>query len=321
MSRPRLEEKTPARRLPDGNRRTPDVFHVGYPRTGTTYLQKGIWSQLPDCIYRTRSRVGEIYRAASDADLDALFRDVPPDDVGQRIYLESEEEFSGDLFRDYLDMPAKLARINPSAQIILCLRSQATIIPSLYYLFIKKGNTLSYPEYASLLAENRKFDYLPLIEAYWKAFGRDNVLVLLFEDLRRDATSFVKQVLTFMGIDEVPTLDDDPQLRNVSLSPLHIRTMRWLNAVSGTVSPTRYMAPDERQRVIQGLHRRTRLASIPFFVANLARRVVPEGWGALPTAETAALIERTYAENNIRLFDLLNMDIDAYGYPGAGHAD
>ena len=297
--------------------RVPDVFHIGFPRTGTTFLQKGIWSQLSNQIFCTKSRVGEIYRANSAAELAGLYDDVPAGSFGNRVFLDTEEEFSGDLFNDYLDVPEKIASINANAKIIVCLRSQATITPSLYYLFIKKGNTLTYPDYVRLLTKNRKFDYLPLLNRYWKFFGKENVLVLMFEDLHRSKGKFVHDVLSFMNIDQSVNIDTDPRVNNASPSPLHTRVLRVINSLTGTTSPTRYMPENERARVIQRLHLRTRLSTIPFFFANKISTYLPNGWFALPVSKMAALINQTYAESNKELFQALDKDIEAYEYPGS----
>jgi len=49
-------------------------------------------------------------------------------------------------------------------------------------------------------------DYSETIKMYVEQFGRDNVCVLVFEDLLKDKTSYYKQLCEFMGIDSKEAL-------------------------------------------------------------------------------------------------------------------
>ena len=40
----------------------PDIFHIGYPRTGTTYLQDSIFKQCGEKIYFQKSKVHNFIR-------------------------------------------------------------------------------------------------------------------------------------------------------------------------------------------------------------------------------------------------------------------
>jgi hypothetical protein len=295
----------------------PDVFHIGYPRTGTTFLQKGVWARLPEAVYRTRSRVGEFYRTDDSATLAKLYEDVPKNDVGDRIFIDSEEEFSGDLYTDYLHMPERLYRVNPGAKILVCLRSQKTIIPSMYYLYVKKGGHLTYRQYAQKLIDARKFDYLPLIDAYRAVFGEENVCVLLFEDLGRDSKQFVHRVMSFIGHQREVEIDDRPLVVNARAESLSIRAMRLMNRLTGTTPPSRFMDVDERAWVMARLHWRTRLCTVPFFFTHRLQNVLPSRLTALPTTAVQPSIEAAYGDSNRKLFRVLDINIDDYNYPGS----
>ena len=295
----------------------PDYFHIGYPRTGTTFLQKGIWPQLSSEIYQPKSRVGEIYRAKYRHELEAVYTGISGHTIDQRIFLDSEEEFSGDLFHDFLDIPEKLATINPKAKIIICLRSQITIIPSLYYLYIKKGNTLDYSAYVKRITANNKFDYFSIVSRYIEVFGKDNVLVMLFEDLNNAREEYINEILTFMNISKSVNCQADPSIKNTRLSPLHIRILRLTNRLVCTKSPTRYMLENDRNEAIKRLRVRTRVATIPFLFANKINKLKNVTTFELPLDKTNNLILQTYRKNNIKLFNSLDKDINVYGYPGA----
>jgi hypothetical protein len=63
-------------------------------------------------------------------------------------------------------------------------------------------------------------DYAETIKMYVEQFGRENVCVLVFEDLLQDEIAFHQQLCDFMGIDSTEAL---------SLVEGHVDNSRWTN--------------------------------------------------------------------------------------------
>ena len=80
-----------------------------------------------------------------------------------RIFLDTGEAFSGDMFKDNYNFPKYIYEINKNAKIILTVRSQFSIIPSIYSLYIKKGGQLSFDEYLKLIVKIKNLIFLDFI--------------------------------------------------------------------------------------------------------------------------------------------------------------
>ena len=85
-----------------------------------------------------------------------------PNFKSNSVVLESEEGLIGDEFRDHYELAKKIYWINPKAKILICIRSQYSIIKSFYYLYIKKGGIDSFEEYLETIINNKKFNSLNL---------------------------------------------------------------------------------------------------------------------------------------------------------------
>ena len=145
----------------------PDFFHIGYPRTGTTFLQSSIFKQCEDKIFE-KSKVLSFTNGKEFKN--SIYKDVSSTKVKNKIFLDTEEEFSGDMFRDNYQFPSHIYDINKNAKIILTVRSQYSILPSIYSLFIKKGGKLDFDEYIKIIVKNKKFDFDILYKEYLKFF-------------------------------------------------------------------------------------------------------------------------------------------------------
>ena len=98
------------------------------------------------------------------------------------FFLDTGEAFSGDMFKDNYNFPKYIYEINKNAKIILTVRSQFSIIPSIYSLYIKKGGQLSFDEYLKLIVKNQKFNFFRLYNEYLKFFKKKQILVLFLKN-------------------------------------------------------------------------------------------------------------------------------------------
>ncbi len=259
-----------------------DLLHIGYPRTGTTLLQDYV---LP--------RLGERL------------------EEGQ-LTLHSDEGLSGDVFHDDIGAARRLREENPNARVVICIRSQRTIIPSTYSTYIKAGGKLNYGDFVATLLLRRKFYYFDLIREYRERFGADNVLVLLYEDLVHDREEFLGNLLAFCGLDLERTAVVCPEEPvNPRWSDGYIRATRAINWITGFP----YSVHHER---ISSARRRARHFLQAFYLVFervvtrlLGRPVFPIDFGAFDQA-----VEDAYREQNRKLCAELAIPVDAHGYPG-----
>jgi len=300
-------------------------FHIGYPRTGTTYLQKHIFPQyehsavlgLPQLQSANgpEKQCSQIFLERLNA-LRQTVEETPQEHRRSIIY--SSEDLSGNVVSDDLSMPYQIRSACPGAKIIICLRSQYSIIPSLYsYCYIKDGGTKPYDAFVKTLLKNNKFDYFRMVSTYHNLFGKKSVLVLFYESLKENPERFLRDLFRFIGIDFNPDLDNrsDERHRNPRFPTLVIQGGRAINCILasnpvGTMLNFFYPYPD--------LDMRVRTLGRKFFSKlNLINDRL--GLYTPTPLENKIyyrnLIRRRYCKPNSELFELLGEDPVNMGYP------
>lgn len=165
-------------------RRPVCLIHVGYRRTGSSFLQTELFPLIPDCAVTSRSDEAESNVANSALSLAIL----------------TDEGLAGELDRDTPHVAAELAQRFPGARILIGIRSQYAIMRGAYHLHVKSGATDSYKSFVRSRC-GQLFDYAGTVNAYRALFGRDKVFVLLHEDLSRDPVASMAAILRFAGAD------------------------------------------------------------------------------------------------------------------------
>ena len=294
----------------------PDIFHIGYPRTGTTWLQKGLFPLVGDKLWVVDSRLPDIYHAHDAATLRSIYMDKPRD-FG-KVVIESEEAMSGGRFVDYLEFPKKLSWINPKAKIFICVRSQYSSIPSLYYLYVKKGGCLSFDKYVNLILDNNKLDYFSMYMEYVKYFSKDNVKILFFEDFIDNKKEYIYDLLQWCNCWSDIDIPSD-KYRNKKHSDMEICLMRWVNILCGmyrfSFSIGAARSPELRKRF--QLRRKFLFGTRPIvkLFKWLPIRVVGRGLSHRLRAD----VRDAYAASNDALFKELGRQIDPR-YPSLADA-
>ncbi len=138
--------------------------------------------------------------------------------------------------------PGRIAQENPDAKIILCMRNPILRAFS-HYWQEKKRNMTNY-NFSGVLTNYDLFSswlepgfYAEHIERYLEHFPRGQILCQRFDDLERDPTGFLQEILTFIGADR----DFRPALaqRKVNEASQLVRpfslamnkTRRWLQRI------------------------------------------------------------------------------------------
>jgi hypothetical protein len=239
--------------------RLPDFFVVGQPKSGTTALyemlrshpqifmpeNKEPWFFADELHERTPPRPAGTPRTLED--YLSLFA---PADAGQRL---------GEASALYLwsrTAARRIAEVQPDARIIAILREPASLLRSLHLQFVRTyvETEADFRKALSLEAERRegreipRYTYWPKallysehvryveqLERYRSLFAPEQVLVLVYDDFRRDNESSLRQVLRFLEVEETAPIE----LREANAT-VGIRSQRLhglLHAVSVGRSP------------------------------------------------------------------------------------
>ncbi len=161
-------------------------FHLGLPKTGSTYLQAKIFPEIPKINYFKKHDYKK-YKNLIPENNEIYFFTCEKD-----VILFDEMDRIKDKFPD-------------NAYIILVFRKHYSWIVSKYKNHIRKYGHLKFNEFfstqeKSLLNINQYF-YSSLSAAFCKKFD-NRVLFLNYDELKKSPHSFIRKIYNFLGINK-----------------------------------------------------------------------------------------------------------------------
>lgn len=242
-----------------------DVIHIGYPKTGTTYIQSILdkpeyfmpvgkpavrqeLRKLADSIISTPVFEYDANSIKYDF-IDAINR-FKSSERGSKYHPDcttilSHELLTGDLFfgKDASLIADRLVSTFDGAHIIITIREQVSMVESLYRYYIRGGGSLPIQDFlykvnspaVDVFGESSiftKFCYHNIIRYYQSLFGKKNVSVIPYELLKNNKEAFVKSFMAAcnkeISINEAKLLTPS-KASNVSFSSSTININRFLN--------------------------------------------------------------------------------------------
>ena len=144
--------------------------------------------------------------------------------------LISFESLIGEIFDpNYIDMyiiATRLHNVFNNSKVIICIRNKDTITHSLYSQYIKEGGILEKEDFIKECHLDKRLEYDEYIKYLKALFGKNNVYVMKFEDLKEDANKFVSGLCKFMN---VKTPEFENKKYNVSINEKQIEVLRLIN--------------------------------------------------------------------------------------------
>jgi hypothetical protein len=198
--------------------RKPNFFIVGAPKSGTTAMDKYL-SEHPDIFMAAK----EPHFFARDL-LPKGDRNLDPANYAQRFEKVTDEKIVGEasVFYLYSQVAASLIKdFSPDARILIHLRDPVDFIASHHsQVIFEGGETVTDLEEALRLEPfRRKGEQMPdfiwnkallyteiasfstQVERFQETFGKDRVLINLFDDFRRDTAACFRRTLEFLDVD------------------------------------------------------------------------------------------------------------------------
>jgi Sulfotransferase domain len=226
--------------LAPSHRRAPDFFVVGHPKSGTTALYEMLRRHpqiyMPDCK--------EPWFFASELSV----RTPPRPEGTPKTLTEYLSLFDaagagqrcGEASALYLwsrTAASRIAEVQPNARIIAILREPASFLHSLHLQFLETyvETESDFRRALALESERRlgrhipRYSYWPQallysdfvryveqLERYAAVFAPEQILVLLYDDFRRDNQATMRSVLRFLDVDDtvpIETTHANPSVR------------------------------------------------------------------------------------------------------------
>jgi hypothetical protein len=251
---PERAERAPAPAARPSAGRIPDFYLVGHPKCGTTALYEALrehpqvfmpackepWFFASELHLRTPPRPEGTPRTL--AEYRSLFAAASPQQlVGEAspLYLWSRTAAE------------RIAAVQPAARIVAILREPASFLHSLHLQFLqtyvetegdlrkalaleparRRGERIPrYTYWPQALIYSDFVRYTEQLERYREAFGRERMLVLIYDDYRRDNVGTVRQLLRFLELDDaVPVRTGEV---NLTVQPRSQRLHELVHALS-----------------------------------------------------------------------------------------
>jgi len=301
------------------------IFHIGYHKTATSWLQSLLFT--PDHGYRQLATHPEIFKhivqphglhfdaSAMRGLITARMADVQPGEVP----VVSSEILSGHPFQGGHESDVfaqRIKQIAPEAKILISIRNQMKILPSVYMQYVLRGGTMPYDRFFEGTNEPgyfgftpRHFEYDLLVAHYQSLFGPENVVVLTQESLQADMAAASAELAERLGNTRFDGLSAAAQKVYAPSYPEYATgVLRRVNHVqASTLNPTPVL---KLGTTPQGLFR---LAG--FCVKRPP--IAPLFKGRKPvSAHVQRRFAGYYADSNARLGKMLAQTVDLSTYDG-----
>jgi hypothetical protein len=295
------------------------LIHIGYHKTGTSWLQQMIFS-APSAGFVTpwsSMYIADELILPHELDFDAsTARDAFAAGLTATdglVPVLTWERLSGSPHAGGFDsalIARRLAEVFPAGRVLIVVREQRSAILSMYQQYARDGGIATLEGY--LRPRNPaeipqfRFEHLAydrLVSYYYEQFGRAAVLVLAYERLARDPDAFVRRIQDFAGVTVDASAAVPSRVINASLGAGTLAIKRWANRwfVRNSLSPgARYYVKDHDRR----------FASIDRFIPAMWSSRLEKRW----KQRIAELVGRRYAESNARLAALTGEPLAEFGY-------
>jgi len=297
----------------------PPLIHVGYHKTGTTWLQTGLFVDGASGFGRPwdTKAIRDTFVLADPFDFDPLqaratFESIlSADSEPHLVPVLSDERLSGSPHAGGFDaatIASRLSAVFPEARVLLVFREQVDVIHSIYKQYVRDGGVARLSAYLrprnpAEIPQFRfaHFEYHRPIQRYRELFGEDRVLALPFETLVRSEREFVGEIVAFCGLPSVRAHRRGERYPSLGSTTLAIK--RWINAflVRNSLSPAAPFYVKDHQRRFENLDR--------FVPRYLSRRRDRRERSLI----TEAVVDR-YVESNRQTARLTGRDLAALGY-------
>ena len=269
--------------IPLANAKNIKYIHVGYHRTGATFLQQEVFPK---------------YKSS------------------EKIF--SDDVLCGRLFNPGIDAVDYVYKSHPKAKILIVIRSQPSIINSAYKTYIKRGGIWDFTRYTKEILRRKKYDIFPMVMKYIKFYGKKNCRVMMFEDLIRSPNKFVENIVRFTG--EQKALKHDMTPKKPGPSNLYNELLRHINILSRIIN---FIGFDFFYRKIFGNNKRLPSIRFRIFFIRwgitldekVFKRLGITGSYQYGFKRMLPMIKNTYAANNKKLSKLIHKDLALYKYP------
>ncbi len=211
------------------------LIHIGYPKTATTTLQKHFFPFIDELFY-----IGKVHNELSQFKINKKFFDLISfynysqnwdnyfDKISHEKILISNEDILANCLKFwkkgknlFISNPVQISqnikmyfeKLNFNTKILITIRRQDEMVTSLYaqsyahfYSHFEETNT--FKKFVEIFISNKtkehpfrkNLNYNEVTMEFVKVFGKENVHILLYEDLKENPSKFLRNLFAFFEI-------------------------------------------------------------------------------------------------------------------------
>jgi hypothetical protein len=213
----------------------PDVVHIGFQRAGSTYLRSYFtfhpdirWTRTAGYFESNEKFFSQEYmycdlnakNEKNTCTIDMWETHGLGHVIGEKFnsledrifYMkgETKAQFNRDYYYpDPGETAKRIKSVLPEGKILIVLRNQESWLRSnyLHQILDLPGREKTFYDYISTRAGKAEVFgglYHHVIDAYYQLFGKENVLVILLEQIKLEKEETLKKLCRFLGVDFVP---------------------------------------------------------------------------------------------------------------------
>ena len=218
------------------------------------------------------------------------------------LFAGSEGKIKGEFSISYMYHPQAAERIHkhfPDAKIIAMVRDPVERTYSDYQHFIRKGDVSRDYPFSEYIRDQDKLKfgyYTDYLAPFYEYFPKENILVLVLEEMQHDLAACYKQIFEFIGVKDTSFLPEGvEEKRNQGVN------YRFLKLENVLVRTYRFMV----KRGLTGFAERLKRSGLAQMVRKMNAKSEP-----LPEMDSASRQQLVdyFAEEQTRLAQLLGRD-------------
>ena len=218
------------------------------------------------------------------------------------LFAGSEGKIKGEFSISYMSHPQAAERIHkhfPDAKIIAMVRDPVERTYSDYQHFIRKGDVSRDYPFSEYIRDQDKLKfgyYTDYLAPFYEHFPKENILVLVLEEMQHDLAACYKQIFEFIGVKDTSFLPEGvEEKRNQGVN------YRFLKLENVLVRTYRFMV----KRGLTGFAERLKRSGLAQLVRKMNAKSEP-----LPEMDSASRQQLVdyFAEEQTRLAQLLGRD-------------
>lgn len=208
------------------------IVHIGYHKTGTTYLQNKIFPSIYGINYYGDKEYGNFLKSVllkNSLEFDPKEVSASLDTSSTALYSKEALVGTMGLGTYNAEIAHRLARIG-AERIIITIRNQPDMLEGIYRQYIQQGGVLKPKEFFQEDFQRFKWNYLDyysLIHHYAEIFGKENMLIILHERLKHEQEAVLSEIANFLNTKAAEPIQNSAS--NRSLSSISIKMLRIIN--------------------------------------------------------------------------------------------